>query len=78
MEFLQVLSNAEYQEIVAPKPPTPTVRALALFDYQGQTQRELSFNKVRHNSNPLIEDTPLTRPSGHFVLILFVLNINKV
>ena len=37
---------AEYEALVAPKPPTPELKALALFDFEGQTKRELGFNKV--------------------------------
>lgn len=48
--LLQLLSLAEYEELTSPKPPTPTVRAVALFDYEGQSDRELTFNKVRSHA----------------------------
>ena len=37
---------ADYEALTTPKPPTPTMQAKALFDFQGETQRELEFKKV--------------------------------
>ena len=33
--------------MLLPPPPSPTQLAKALYDFQGQSDREISFNKVR-------------------------------
>jgi hypothetical protein len=38
---------AEYEDLTVPKAPTPVLQAKALFDFQGETQRELGFKKVK-------------------------------
>ena len=42
----QVLTLPQYREMISPEPPKPMQLAKALFDFQGQNDRELSFNKV--------------------------------
>ena len=36
----------QYEEMLEPEPPKPTQLAKALFDFQGQKDREISFEKV--------------------------------
>ena len=46
----QVLTLPQYREMISPEPPKPTQVAKALYDFQGQSDRELSFNKVHRHS----------------------------
>lgn len=36
----------QYEEMLQPEPPKPTQLAKALFDFQGQSDKEISFEKV--------------------------------
>lgn len=48
---VQVLTMQEYEEMLQPEPPKPTQLAKALFDFQGQSDREISFEKVHSSIN---------------------------
>ena len=46
IHLVQVLTMQQYEDMLEPEPPKPTQLAKALFDFQGQSYRELSFEKV--------------------------------
>ena len=55
MYMYQVLTLQQFRELSSPGPPKDTQLAKALFDFKGQTDKELSFSKVHvHDNSRLI------------------------